>query len=469
MGPKKKVGKASKGGRGSGGIIDGVPMTEMPREHLEKYTLRIRDELEREREERNFFQLERDKIRTFWEITRQQQEENKAELRNKDRALEEAEEKHQTELKEFNEKVKHLMYEHQCHLTEVKAESMVSLRMAQEEYQKQEARLNQEKEELQKKIVDEQLTHEEKIREIYLKHTEEVYGIREEFMEKIKEMAIKAEERVEKIREHFSLKNKMELAETEERKNTIIDKLNTSHKVALLELKTYYTGVIDNNLAVITAMKEEMGDVMKQNEGLKESMTKVLDENKKLAKPLEEAKARVAELEKQLIDNKKDKISLKNVHKRYAKICKDLEDVTLQRDSYEMQIEKVEEQLEEMTKKYTTALSEIQKKNGIQVNIFEKKITDLEDELEKKEISMAQLIAEANIEPSAVNNANKKIQAIMAKRAKKIEMLQLEINRVAKAHNDLILDFKNKAAIFDIPEEAIAYDFYRLNLNQFDS
>lgn len=56
-------------------------MSDMPREHLEKYALRIREELEREREERNFFQLERDKLRTFWEITRQQQEENKAELR----------------------------------------------------------------------------------------------------------------------------------------------------------------------------------------------------------------------------------------------------------------------------------------------------------------------------------------------------------------------------------------------------
>ena len=40
-------------------------------------------QLDREREERNFFQLERDKIHTFWEITRRQLEERKAELRNK--------------------------------------------------------------------------------------------------------------------------------------------------------------------------------------------------------------------------------------------------------------------------------------------------------------------------------------------------------------------------------------------------
>lgn len=55
-------------------------MTEMSREQLEAFALRIRDELEREREERNFFQLERDKLFTFWEITRQQLEENKSQL-----------------------------------------------------------------------------------------------------------------------------------------------------------------------------------------------------------------------------------------------------------------------------------------------------------------------------------------------------------------------------------------------------
>lgn len=60
---------------------------------------RIREELDRERVERNYFQLERDRIHTFWEITRRQLEEKKAELRNKDREMEEAEERHQVEIK----------------------------------------------------------------------------------------------------------------------------------------------------------------------------------------------------------------------------------------------------------------------------------------------------------------------------------------------------------------------------------
>lgn len=62
-------------------IIDGVDTSQMTREQLEVFCHRIKEENEREREERNFFQLERDKIRTFWEITRNELEEARAKLR----------------------------------------------------------------------------------------------------------------------------------------------------------------------------------------------------------------------------------------------------------------------------------------------------------------------------------------------------------------------------------------------------
>lgn len=53
-------------------VIDGVDTSSMTREQLEKFAHSLRKEVEREREERNYFQLERDQLRTFWEITKNQ-------------------------------------------------------------------------------------------------------------------------------------------------------------------------------------------------------------------------------------------------------------------------------------------------------------------------------------------------------------------------------------------------------------
>merc|ERR1712166_312741 len=76
------------------------------REQLMGQLRMLRDELDREREDRNFYQLERDKINTFWEITKRQLEETNASLRNKDREMEEFEEQHTVEIKVYKQKVK---------------------------------------------------------------------------------------------------------------------------------------------------------------------------------------------------------------------------------------------------------------------------------------------------------------------------------------------------------------------------
>ena len=83
-------------------------------------------QLQREREERNYYQLERDRLSVFWDVTKKQLEECRTEARVKDRDLEEAEERHQTEVKVYKQKVKHLLYEQEHNLAELKAENMVS-------------------------------------------------------------------------------------------------------------------------------------------------------------------------------------------------------------------------------------------------------------------------------------------------------------------------------------------------------
>lgn len=102
--------------------MDASPTEEMTPEQLQEHVERLREELDREREERNFFQLERDKVNAFWEISKKQLDEVKATIRVKERELEDAEERHQVEIKVYKQKVKHLLYEHQSNVTELKQE-----------------------------------------------------------------------------------------------------------------------------------------------------------------------------------------------------------------------------------------------------------------------------------------------------------------------------------------------------------
>ena len=56
------------------------------REELVKHVARLQGTLDRERDERNFYQLDRDRMDTFWEVTRRELGETRAEVRGKDRS-----------------------------------------------------------------------------------------------------------------------------------------------------------------------------------------------------------------------------------------------------------------------------------------------------------------------------------------------------------------------------------------------
>ena len=59
--------------------------------------------------------------------------------------MEDAEERHQVEIKVYKQKVKHLLYEHQNNISELKAESTVALKLAQDEHRMAQADLLKDK------------------------------------------------------------------------------------------------------------------------------------------------------------------------------------------------------------------------------------------------------------------------------------------------------------------------------------
>lgn len=54
----------------------------------------------------------------------------------------------------------------------------------------------------------------------------------------------------------------------------------------------------------------------------------------------------------------------------------------------------------------------------------------------------------------------------MSRRAKKIEILQLELGRVVKAHDDMLDNFLSIAKEYKIPSEEIRYTHFKPLLKQ---
>ncbi|KAK2191116.1 hypothetical protein NP493_61g05046 [Ridgeia piscesae] len=461
--PPKKKGKKGKGkGKKSAKsktptVIDGVSTEEMTKEQLEEHIVRLREELDREREERNYFQLERDKVNTFWEITKRQFEEKKAELRNKDREMEDAEEKHQIEIKVYKQKVKHLLYEHQNNISELKAESTVALKLAQDDHRSDELELRRDKRSLKVELKEQQLSHEDVIKDLKKEQDKKLTEQRTDFVRQVNEIEHKYEKKMRALRDELDLRRKTEIHEIEERKNGQINTLMKNHEKAFSDIKNYYNDITLNNLALINTLKEQVEEMKKKEDRLEKQMAEVMAENKRLVEPLQKARDEVDELRRQLSNYEKDKQALASAKARLRILGADHKALQWEHEVLEQRFEKVEEERDELYKKFVKAIHEVQQKSNFKNLLLEKKLSALADTLEKKEAQLNEVLSASNLDPTALTVVTRKLEDVLDSKNSAIKDLQYELARVCKAHNDLLRTYEAKLTQFGVPTEELGF------------
>ncbi|XP_017889521.1 dynein regulatory complex subunit 4 [Ceratina calcarata] len=429
----------------------------MNREQLEVYAHKILEEMEREREERNFFQLERDKIRTYWEITRHQLDEAQATVRNKEREKEELSEKHDAELKLYKQKVKHLMYEHQNDLSETKAEHMVALKLAQDDHSLQENELIKDKRELKRLQKEQELAHVNEIKAMKLQHAEEMDKLIKQFEIEAAELEQKYEQKLTSQYESLTLKHRMEITEVEERKNTQIANLIKNHETAFAEMKTYYNDITLNNLSLIKSMKDQMDEMRSNEERIKKQVRELMIENKKYATDVKAHEESLANYTRQLANYEKDKQSLINTKKRLSMAAKDYENLKWENEVLELRFEKCQSERDELHSRFVSAILELQQKTGLKNVLLEKKLEKLSDLLEQREAQISEVLAAAQLDPTTVVTANKKLENMLNRKNSAIQDLQYELAKVCKAHDDLLRTYEAKLQEYGIPKTELGF------------
>ena len=110
------------------------------------------------------------------------------------------------EVKIYKQKVKHLLYEQENHLAGLKAENMLSLKVAREEHQRQEQQHLNDKQRLTDQLYEKDRQYQEMIRDTKATQSEEVERMREHFEERVREMEKRYSTRVSTLRNDLQLR-----------------------------------------------------------------------------------------------------------------------------------------------------------------------------------------------------------------------------------------------------------------------
>lgn len=458
MAPKKKPAAKEKAGKEK--KKDVAPVGDVEAASIEELNQKIgtlEKEKNKEEEYRNYMQLERDKINAFWEITKKELEDRKADGRNKDRELEEMEERHQVEIKVYKQKVKHLLYEHQNNITTLKADGELALKLQQDDFKKREGELGRDKRSLKQELKEQELAHQDIVRQMKLEHAKEITKLRQEFELQARELQQKYEKKMKILRDDLELRRKQEIHEVEERKNTHINELMKKHERAFAEIKNYYNDITHNNLDLIKTLKDDVAEMKKREAQNEKLMYEIAQENKRLSEPLTKALKEVDTLRGQLASYEKDKASLAQTKARLLAAEKQVKNLEWEAEVLAQRFSKVQGERDELYSKFEASIYDVQQKTGLKSLLLEKRVEALSEALEQKEVQLGEVLTAAQLDPATLANVNKKMEEVLDNKNQIIKALQYDVAKVSKAHNDLIRVYEAKLSEFGVPPEELGF------------
>ncbi|XP_060739684.1 dynein regulatory complex subunit 4-like [Tachysurus vachellii] len=348
--PKKTGGKSVKGKAMT--EVNGPSTDNMSTKQLKEQIIQLREELEKERKERNYFQLERDKIHTFWEITKDQLEEKKAELRMKEIEMEEAEECHQAEIKLFNQKFKHLQYGQQTHITKPKAEEVIATKLQEKKQIDLENEVRRRTRGLTMYMQEQKLSYEYYINDLKLSHDNEITKLLSKFEKKVQEIEAGYERKLKKQREEQDLKCKTECHEIIQRKTIHSNTLIKNHNKAFTDMKNYYNEVNRVNVEHISSLQKQVEEMKKTENRLKREVAQVREQNKRLVEPLKKATEEASELKKQFAKYNVNKAKLAEVTTSLKVVEKELRNLKWEQVVLEEEFNRVQQERDELYEKF---------------------------------------------------------------------------------------------------------------------
>uniref|UniRef100_UPI0037E75C2D dynein regulatory complex subunit 4-like n=1 Tax=Semicossyphus pulcher TaxID=241346 RepID=UPI0037E75C2D len=423
-------------------LIDGLTKEEMTKEQLEEYIVRLREELDREREERNYFQLERDKIHTFQEITERQLEDSKAELKNLQRDVEEDERRHQVEIKVYKQKMKHLLCEHQNTISELKADALVSTEAVQIEQQQLESELHEEMKTVMVDILE--LDNESLVKELELKHGKEMNETRNSLEKQVKDVEAKYEKKMQLLQQELENLRRKEVGEREDQWNRHVSALIEDHNRAVSEIDALMQELdLDNTLL---AQIKDIKETMKAKE---KDLVRVLEENRNVAEDLSEVKEEMAATERKM----KHFTVTKNDSEKIRQ--KELNDLKKDHKELEQKFSKLQLERDELYKAFTQNVQEVQQKAGMRGELLGRQLSALTDRLEKTQAQLDSVLSASNMDQTALQGVMNQTEESLDSINNSIKDLQQKKALISTAQKNLQLYYQKKQRALFVSEQEL--------------
>merc|ERR1711939_1133754 len=448
-GGKKKKGKKKKKKK------DDEPTERKTPEQLHEEIMDWSLKLQKAKEERNYFQLERDKIKYFWTMTGKELAVKQAELRNKDQEMEAMEQRQQEEVTGYMQKVETIDFGHKIYTRKLEEDARARLDEEDTKHTEDEDELRASKLDLKRQLKELQYHNEDTIKDLNKKHHAKFAKMEETFAKEEEEIEREYDRKLEALRDELELRRKVELHELEERKSLHTNTLIENHQQAFAEIKNYYNAITQDNLSLIKSLKEEVVDMKKKDADNEKVMLKISQENKNLVEPLHNALNKVEDHRQQLKNYEKDKNSLKQGKARLTQLQHQLRQREKDYGTLEATFEQVEAERNQLYEQFEEVVQGVRLAAAQKGAALEDKMQSAMSSFEQREVQLHEVMATGGISKETHADIFGELEATLDTKNTTIESLDYEFVRLQKLYNDCIKVFEAKFREFGIEADDV--------------
>ncbi|MEQ2210203.1 hypothetical protein XENOCAPTIV_009782, partial [Xenoophorus captivus] len=153
----------------------------------------------------------------------------------------------------------------------------------------------------------------------------------------------------------------------------------------------------------------ELKKLEKEEVQLKKRISTAQQENHCLNETLQEVQQKLSELHGQVEEHKHSKEYMEKYRAQQKVVKKELTDLTVEHELLLQAFQKVQEERDELLKRQTESILDIQQRSGLKKILLRKKLAAVTETLEKKEAQLSAALSVCSIEPTARSNAVSKL------------------------------------------------------------
>lgn len=400
------------------------------------------DALQKIKAMRNYFQLERDRIIAFWDVSKKQLDELRHRGREREQEKEALRQRHAIEKKVFVQKIRHLLYENHLHLSSLKEEAERTLMAKEDAYRQIENNSLRDVREV--KLMNREIEDRNSERQMSLlaQNDREIAEQQAGYEREVREVHLRYEHMLRTLRDEMDSARNEEKQLIEKRKDDHVAELRAMHDRTLSEIKEYYCEITANNLEMIRTLKEEVAARKRTDAHNEKAMAEVAQRNRKLAEPLAKLQKLKKDLEVELKDFFTQKDKLREMKLDVSQADQKLQSLTLEHEVLTQRYAKLVEDRDIILKRFNDMLQRIQQKATFRRVLIQKKLELVQSQLEGRDAKLAELLRRANIDPEDIKELEQKMHDLLSEKDKTIEDIKMLLTHVTAKGENIVATYE---------------------------